>query len=222
MKVNKDILKDKNIKYIDNIISKLANLNSLELNSLDSNKTTLIIIDVINGFVREGALKSERIENIINPIVDVMKKCKDKNIDIIAFGDSHNEDSPEFESYPLHCLENSSEVEVVDEIKNEGGYKLINKNSTNGFLESEFQSWLKENENITNFIVTGDCTDICILQFSLSIKTFFNLRNIKSRIIVPINSVETFDNEFHHGDLMNIFALEMMDSNGIELVKEIK
>ena len=220
MKLNKSVIEN-NIKFINKIMEKLSNLKSLKLETLDTDKTNLIIIDVINGFVREGALRSERIESIIPPIIRTMKNCKAHGINIIAFRDSHNENSPEFNSYPIHCLNGSSESEIVQEIRNEGGYELINKNSTNGFIEPEFQNYLKKNENITSYIITGDCTDICILQFALSIKTYFNMKNISSRIIVPIDSIETYNTDFHNADLMNVFALEMLDTNGIELVERI-
>ena len=46
------------------------------------------------------------------------------------------------------------EAEVISELQEIGGYHLINKNSTNGFIEPEFQQWLKENQNINTYIIT--------------------------------------------------------------------
>ncbi|HEY8364861.1 MAG TPA: isochorismatase family protein, partial [Haloplasmataceae bacterium] len=103
-----------------------------------------------------------------------------------------------------------------------GGYTLFEKNSTNGFLEPKFQEWLSINKDITNFIIVGCCTDICILQFALTLKTHFNRLNKESRIIVPINAVNTYDGGLHDGELMHIMALYNMMINNIELVKEIR
>lgn len=99
---------------------------------------------------------------------------------------------------------------------------MISKNYTNGLLEPEFQRWLKSNHQITTFIVVGVCTDICILQFCLSLKAQLNRINEHSRIIVPMNAVDTFDSDSHDADLMDVFALYNMRLNGIEVVEKIK
>jgi nicotinamidase-related amidase len=202
--------------FVKDVLNKFNNLKEVDLNDLESEKTALVIVDMINGFTREGVLKSDRIESIIDGISNLSKKA-DK-LEKIAFADAHNDKSPEFEMYPSHCVEGSSESEIVKEIKNVGGYKLIKKNSTNGFLEEEFQNWLKDNENIENFIVVGDCTDICVEQFSVTLKAWFNKNNKKSRVIIPFDLVETYDLGEHKGDFMNLFASFMMMGNGIEFV----
>jgi nicotinamidase-related amidase len=190
----------------------------LDINQLDSTKTCLVIVDMINGFAREGALKSSRIENLIPEISWLSKKCDEKGIKKIAFADCHDFASPEFNSYPTHCIKGTHESEIVDEIREIGGYTKIAKNSTNGFLEEEFQNWLSENMQINTFVVVGDCTDICVQQFAITLKTWFNMQNKNSRIIIPINMVDTYDIGTHNGDLMNACALYNMFINGIELV----
>jgi nicotinamidase-related amidase len=110
----------------------------------------------------------------------------------------------------------------VDELKDLGGWTLIPKNSTNGFLEPAFQEWLAKNEAIDTFIVTGDCTDICIQQFAITLKTWFNRKDRKSRIIVPIDAVDTYDLGLHSGDLMHVMALYNMIGNGVEVVSGIR
>ena len=191
---------------------------AIELEKLPSTHTVLVMIDMINGFARSGALMSKRVEELIPEIVSLSVKCDELGISKLAFADNHTGISPEFEAYPVHCLKDTSEAEVVDEIKNAGGYKLIPKNSTNGFLEEEFQNWLGQNPDINTFIVTGDCTDICVQQFSITLKTWFNKQNRSSRIIVPINAVDTYDLGIHNGDLTNLMALYNMHINGIEII----
>ena len=116
----------------------------------------------------------------------------------------------------------SYEGEIVDEIKEVGGYTLIPKNSTNGFLEEEFQKWFEQNHKIDTFIVTGDCTDICVQQFAIALKTWFNMQNKKARVIVPVDAVETYDFGTHNGDLMNAMALYNMMINGVEVVAGVE
>ena len=222
MKMNRNEFVEKSSKYIGEIFDLLANLPAVQLNELDNEETAVVIVDMINGFVREGSLQSPRAEGVIPAIADLSKAADKHNITKLAFADSHTDQSPEFGAYPVHCLAGTSESEVVDELKEIGGYKLIAKNSTNGFHEEEFKKWLKDNKNIKNFIIVGVCTNICVLQFSLTLKTYFNTLNENARIIVPINTVETYDLGLHHGDLMNIMALYNMIVNGVEVVAEVK
>jgi nicotinamidase-related amidase len=213
---------DKSIKTLESIVDILENLPSFKLATLKSEDTALVIVDMVNGFAREGALKSDRIEGLIPNIVELIKLSQKRNIVNIAFLDSHTENCPEFENYPDHCMRGTSESELVDEIKGAGDYVLINKNSTNGFLEEEFKKWLEGNKNITNFILCGDCTDICILQFASTLKAYFNIQDRKSNIIVPMDVVETYDLDVHDADLMNLFSLYNMIGNGIKVVKTIE
>ncbi len=203
------------------IKSVLEDREILDLKSLNPERTILIIIDMINGFVKEGPMSNSRVLGIVPNIVDIIKKVDNLGIQKIFFGDSHTEDSPEFDSYPVHCMVDTWESEVIDEIKELGGYKYISKNSTNGFIEPEFQRWLTENPNIENFIVVGCCTDICILQFATTLKAYFNMKNQRRRVIVPMNGVETYDANEHDGDTLHNMALYIMYINGVDIVESI-
>ncbi len=203
------------------IVELLNTAPTLSIQSFEADQTALIIVDMINGFVKEGPMSSPRIQAIIPPIQDLMVCSKEKGLQMLAFADSHDEASIEFISYPPHCLAGTSESEIVDELKEVGGYNLILKGSTNGFLEPAFHEWLTNHPSIQNFIVVGDCTDICVEQFVLTLKTYFTTLNRPSRIIVPTGCVETYDFGVHAGDFMNIIALYKMHMNGIEIVREI-
>lgn len=215
---NKNEFVEASVQTLEGIYDMLAKLPAIRLKDLDREQTALVIVDMVNGFAREGTLKSPRVEGLIAEIAELSKACDRLQIAKLAFADCHTKDSPEFDSYPEHCMVDTFEGEMVDELREIGGYTLIPKNSTNGFLEAAFQRWLEENEHINTFVITGDCTDICVQQFSITLKTWFNMQNKKSRIIVPINAVETYDLSLHNGDLMNVMALYNMMINGIEIV----
>lgn len=213
-------------EIIDNIKREILDLKEIKLHNISNNlkeDTALIVVDMINGFYTEGALASDRVKNIIPQVVNLLNNMKDSRK--ILFVDTHTENSTEFNSYPMHCIENSSESDIIPEIKESilksENYKIIKKNSINGFHTKEFKKWLDENDKIKNFIVTGVCTDICVETFCISLITYFNENNINKNIIVPKDSVETYSLGNHDGDLMNILSLFKMKSNGIRVVKSI-
>jgi nicotinamidase-related amidase len=219
---NKDNFLKRSHETLGKIFDMLSKLPTINLNELQSSQAALVILDMLNGFAREGALMSPRIERLIPEIAKLSKACDQLKIAKLAFADCHTYESPEFDAYPAHCIQGTSESELVEELKEIGGYTLIQKNSTNGFLEQEFQNWLSENGHINTFIVTGGCTDICVQQFAGTLKAWFNMNNKKSRVIIPVNAVETYDLGVHDGDLMHIMALYNMSINGIELAAGIE
>ncbi|MBQ1302306.1 MAG: isochorismatase family protein, partial [Firmicutes bacterium] len=97
----------------------------------------------------------------------------------------------------------------------------IPKSSTNGFLEEAFQQWLADHPGITDFVVAGVCTDICVMQFCLTAKAWFNKNGIKSRIILPLNVVETYEKGGHQITLTNTMAVYFMEESGAEVYYEI-
>lgn len=208
-------------EYAKILSEEINSLGSLKLSDFDSEKTVFVIVDIINGFIREGAMHAERIASIIEPSSRLLAACKRAGIDSIAFADCHAKGCAEFLSFPEHCIEGTSESEIVDELKKIGGYTLIEKNSTNGCHEYGFASFLASHGSADTFIVCGDCTDICVLQFCLSLKTLFNKENKPLRIVVPINAVETYDAPYHNAAFANLAAYKLMKDCGIEFVSAI-
>ncbi len=220
--INKEDFIKRSTETLEEIFDMFEKAPVISFKDFKKEKTALVIVDMINGFAREGALQSPRVEAVIPEIEKMSKACDEMGIKKIAFADCHTDESPEFGAYPVHCMAGTSEGEIVDELKVIGGYKLIPKNSTNGFIETEFQNWFEENKVIDTFVVTGDCTDICVQQFATTLKTWFNKQNKKSRVIVPVNAVQTYDLGMHNGDLMHVMALYNMTINGVEIVGGIE
>lgn len=204
------------------LIDEINGLPAMSLSDFAPEKTALIVVDVVNGFIREGAMASPLVEGIIPEVAKLMTLCNKAEIPVVAFADCHKKDCSEFASFPPHCIENTSESELVDELKKVGGYFLMKKNSTNGFHEKIFKQCLIQNPTTNTFIVVGDCTDICVMQFCLTLKTWYTQQNRNIDIYIPVNAVETYDAPNHDADFMNIAAYKLMKNSGIKFVKEIK
>lgn len=221
MKYDGTTLLNASQSFLTQMIETLNKAPILSLQTLPADQSAIIIVDMINGFVKEGPMSSPRIQTIIPPISNLMTLGKEQGLLMLAFADCHEKSSIEFTTYPPHCLAGTVESDMIDELKEIGGYELIFKKSTNGFLEPTFHEWLKKNPTIQNFIVVGDCTDICVEQFVLTLKTYFNTLNRSSRIIVATTCVETYETDSHPADLMNVVTFYKMQMNGIEIVREI-
>lgn len=205
------------LSYVDDLQKK----SSIDIKNFNSNKTALVVVDVINGFTKEGVMASSKVAEIIPNVKNLMQKAIDNNIKVLAFADCHSESCSEFDSFPPHCIENTSECELVDELKELKNYILIEKNSTNGFHAPDFQKFLSQNPQIDTFLVCGDCTDICVMNFCLTLQTKFDQDNKSCTIVVPIDCVETYDAPKHYSELMNIMSLKLMENCGVNIVSTI-
>lgn len=192
---------------------------SLKIDQLE--KPVIFVIDMINGFVKEGALSDKAIAQIGKPIRNLIERLKTRTIFVC---DAHDKNAKEFGSYPIHCLKGSKESQVMEELA-PYNKEQIDKNSTNTFMAPGFQNILPDLlANYTDFIITGCCTDLCILQFALSLQSYLNeMDKGFHRIIIPENCVDTYQiDQVHEAEYWNEAAIQNMKQNGILVVSRIE
>ena len=182
---------------------------------------SVFVVDMINGFLKEGALHDEAIMDCTVPIQTLLQKLDCRRIFI---ADAHPPKTREFISYPAHCVIGTSESEVIAELE---PYveTLFHKNSTNAFTCGDMSVFLNEEiHRYQDIIITGCCTDICILQFALCLNAWLNEHNKESmRVIIPINCVDTYHIDGEHDAYQeNAFAFHHMRANGIAVVSAIE
>jgi len=192
-------------------------------------------VDMINGFCHEGVLSSPRVKSIIPAVVSTFENAYDIGIrEFILAQDCHSPDSVEFADFPPHCQIGSSEANTIPELANlpfANLYKVVAKNSLNVFHGTGLGEWLETHRDLYAIIVVGDCTDLCVHQTAMHLKLHANAHNLKMRVIVPENAVQTYDMPVetanaigalpHNGDFMHLVFLYHMRLNGIEVVREI-
>lgn len=203
------------------IYDAINDLPALKLSELDTEKTALVVVDMINGFVKEGALASSNALAINESVAKLAAAFLEKKMSVAALADTHGADSPEFAAFPVHCLSGSAESSLTDELLVLEGIVRLEKNSTNGFHEAAVREWV-EKSGADTFVVTGVCTDLCVMQFAVALKTWFNANNKRSRVIVPTGAVATYDGGTHDSALVGLMAEYIMQTSGVELCSEIE
>ena len=181
----------------------------------------LIIVDMVNGFVREGIMADSYIEHIIPEQIRLIKEFLKKEEGIAFVKESHSKDCMEFKTFPEHCVKGTSEAELVDELKPfEKDALVYEKNSTSAMFAKNFLRDIDEMINLRNVVITGCCTDICDLYLAIPLKNYFNEYNREVDIYVPVNAVETYDAPNHNRDEYNEMAFKLMNQSGIKLVRK--
>lgn len=195
----------------------------MEKEKLQEIKDLLIVVDMVNGFVREGAMASPNIEGIIPRIEKLVQKYVDDKEGIIYVKDTHEEGAREFNRYPAHCVKGTTEADMVDELKKYEHMALVyEKNSTCAIFADGFLENLNEMKNLNRIVVTGCCTDICVMNLVIPLQNYLDQVNRDVEIVVPKDAVETYDAPTHKADEWNEMAFKFMEQSGIKLVKTME
>lgn len=195
----------------------------LETN-LKNIQKALYVVDMVNGFVREGLLHDERIAKTIPEQIRLIEKFKEENQRVSFIKEAHRADSTEFKTFPQHCVIGTSEAELVDELKPyENDAAIYPKNSTSAIFAPNVLSDIESMENLKSIVAVGCCTDICILNYLIPLANYFNQINREMYIFAVKNATETF-NKFwtHRARYYNRIAYELMAQAGIIIVKNIE
>jgi nicotinamidase-related amidase len=169
-----------------------------------SRTKAIIVVDMLVGFCRRGALASPRLDRVTPRIAAHLARERAAGAETIFLVDTHAPDDPEFAMFPPHCVEGSGEDEVVPELSAfAGAGHVLRKRRYSGFYGTRLDELLRELAPRVVEVV-GVCTDICVLH------TVAGLRDRDYAVVVRRDMVETYDAPGHDADEVNRFALTHM------------
>ena len=182
----------------------------------------LIVVDMVNGFVREGVLHDPNISKVIPRQIELIKKHKLEGDLIIFIKDTHDENAIEFKRFgnTKHCVRGTSEAELVDEIKpyeNTEDTISIEKNSTSYMEAPKFRGLIKELTNLKEVGIVGCCTDICDFNGTMALANYFDQWNRDVKIKIYTDAVATYSEDDRKNYVDAAYLL--MEQQGIQLVK---
>lgn len=201
----------------------------------DPSTTAIFGADIINGFLRHGALSSDRVDGITGPVIDLVQRAWDHGVrEYVFLQDTHTEDNPEFNAYPPHAIAGTSESEMIPELAElpfADHFTVIEKNSLHPAVETEFDAWWDARMHLRTAIVIGDVTDLCVTALAMHLRLRANALGIQDfQVIVPMDCVDTFDipdgpdvepGAAHPGDFFHAVWLYYLQSNTIKIVRSI-
>lgn len=158
--------------------------------------TGLVIVDEVNGFCTVGAgnlapkAPDEQVARMVEATDRLARRFAERKRPILAFLDTHQPGKPE-PPYPPHCERGTGEENLVPELEwleRSPGATLIRKDCINGFVgaiepsyaggahgqhHNKMVDWVN-NHRLKTVVATGICTDICVMDFVL---TMLSARN---------------------------------------------
>ena len=208
-------------------------IRSIIPDEISAKYTAVFCADMINDFCdKNGALYSDRIEKIIDPVSMLLTRAHEARMNNFLFlQDWHKPDALEFKSYPKHGIENTWGAETIPELQDlpfADKFRVFRKNTTRPTWAYHDGRYYKEdflvrviNLHLRTAIVVGNCTDLCVKELAMYLRMWANQHQKDLRIVIPANCVETFDAPDHPGNMMHSFSLYEMARNNITIVKEV-
>ena len=186
-------------------------------------KGMLIVVDMVNGFVREGVLHDVEIASVIPRQIELIKEAKTRGDLIVFIKDTHDENAVEFKRFggTKHCVRGTSEANLVDELlpfENDEDTISIEKNSTSFMEAPEFRNLIAGLYNIERVDVVGCCTDICDFNGTMGLANYFDQTNRNVELNVHTDAVATYAQEARKNYVEAAYLL--MEQQGIQLVKK--
>ena len=210
----------------------------------------LIIVDEVNGFATVGAgnlapqTPNKQVSVMVSETNRLASSFTKQEMPILAFLDPHDSGKPQL-PYPPHCERGTGEEDLVPELKwleNDPQATLVRKDCINGFIgaiqpdgSNSIIDWVRENQ-LTNILVVGICTDICVMDFvltMLSVRNHGMLHSLKEVLVydkgcstynLPRNIVEEIGlpaSASHPQKITHYMGLYFMASRGAKLVNSV-
>ncbi|MBC7952477.1 MAG: isochorismatase family protein [Rhodospirillaceae bacterium] len=146
--------------------------------------TGLVIVDEVNGFATVGAgalappVADEQVAHMVSETDALARRFAAAGWPVLAFLDSHIPGKPE-PPYPPHCEAGSGEDDLVPELawlETSPAATLVRKDCINGFVgaidpltgRNAVVDWVN-GHRLDAVLVVGICTDICVMDFVLTL-----------------------------------------------------
>ncbi len=217
---------------------------------LGAQATGLVIVDEVNGFATVGAgnlappVDNPQVSEMVAETDRLARAFTERAWPILAFLDTHVPGKPE-PPYPPHCEQGTGEEDLVPELawlEQDANTTLVRKDCINGFVgairadgSNAVVDWVNA-QQLQRLLVVGICTDICVMDFVLTLLSARNhdlMPSLKD-ISVHAGACATYDlstevaaslglpeTAAHPQALTHHMGLYFMASRGAEIVGDV-
>ena len=127
-------------------------------------KKALIIIDMLNDFMRGGVLANESADVIIPPIQSMLSYARNQEDWVIVFSnDSHQKSDPEMSIWGPHAMEGTHGAKVIDALAPQIGLREWEepKRFYGAFHGTTLVDKLRKHQ-VSKLYLTGQHTNCCV------------------------------------------------------------
>ncbi len=181
----------------------------------------VIVVDMVNGFVKEGALAAPSIMRVVPRQIEILKEAIDNpKMGIIFIRDCHNKDAVEFKTFGPHCIEGTPETEVIDELR-DFVTCFYKKNSTNFVFADGFMEDINKLKKLKRVLIMGCLSEVCVKNGGIALRNLLDQLNKDIDVCVYEDAIDTYDAPGHKSEEVTERSLQDMESNGIKILRKV-
>jgi nicotinamidase-related amidase len=207
--------------------------------SCDPQHSAVLVVDMLEGFCEHGPLASPRVNQIVEPVAALLEAYGHfGGAHVVLTEDAHPAEARQFASFPPHCLAGSAEARTVARLRmvETPAWRHFTKETINGLAEPALHAAIDDalRTGVLDFVVVGDCTDLCVYQLAMALQVLLNRSAYESyrqvRVVVPADAVATYDLPVadapagvqpHPAGLLHVVFLHHMALNGVVVAREV-
>lgn len=167
----------------------------------------LIIIDMLNDFVLEGApLEVPSTRDVIPNIQREIDHARKEGVAVIYVCDSHVPDDKEFDIWPRHGVKGTAGARIIKELTPGENDIIVEKKSYSAFYNTRLDEVLGR-LGVHELIITGCVTNICIMY------TAYEALLRSYRVSVPRDcsaGLDPEDHEFAFRQMKNVLKVRLL------------
>ncbi|WP_051693955.1 cysteine hydrolase family protein [Desulfohalovibrio reitneri] len=174
----------------------------------------LVIIDMLNDFVREDAPLRVPGADILVPVIDnIAQRFRGEGENVIFLCDAHDPDDPEFQDWPAHAVRDTEGAEVVESLAVTNEDRVIKKKHIDIAKEPQFFKEL-ESLKVETVYVTGVATEHCVLTAVRA------LRDQGYQVLVITDAVAGVDKDEARKALREMLELGASEQGAVQTLNE--
>lgn len=167
----------------------------MQVSEIDAKKTAMIVVDMQNDFVAEGApMETPAARAVVPKVAEALRICREAGINVIYTAHVHREDGCDMGLFAMHppiadrvaLVDGTSGAEIYPDLAPAPGEHVIKKHRYSGFFGTDLDIILRE-WGVDTVIISGTTTENCC--FSTARDAMF--RNY--RVIFLSDATATYD-----------------------------
>ena len=189
---------------------------------LNEVKEMLVVIDMVNGFVKEGALAAPSIMRVVPRQQQLLFEQAGKMNTLNVFvRDEHDDESIEFNTFGPHCIKGSGEELLIEELEpyHKDAYDFT-KNSTNFMMAPGVIPFFEKCVKLEKVAFIGCLSEVCVKNAAITARNYFDQVNRNVEVGVYADAIDTFDAPGHDALEVTERALTDMEANGVKIYRK--
>ena len=166
----------------------------------------VMVIDMIEGFTRMGAMTNPRVNAMLPRMEAFLKSLPDDSFVMFAH-DAHGHNDAEFKRFPVHALAGTDESKVCQELIDACDHvaiSMVPKTTHSAFHETDAAEIIEQETTGDDWVLVGCLTDMCIPA------CIFPLVYRGKNIILPRDLIDTYDAPGHDAEAINAVCFDQM------------